>query len=193
MQFLGQFEIDTDICDALIEMHKAADQQGLIQRGAIGNDGGSVVVDTNKKDSYDLGLVKVPDEMLEEYKFPEYYQALFGCVNQYIEQHPMLKNVANFSIQESPIVQRYPPGGGYKLEHFERTGMATAARMLTWMTYLNDVHDEGGTHFTYQDKTINARKGRTLIWPTDFTHSHYGVVSETEEKYIITGWFNYTD
>lgn len=48
------------------------------------------------------------------------------------------------------------------------------------MTYLNDVNDGGGTHFTYQNETINARKGRTLIWPTDFTHSHHGVVSETE-------------
>lgn len=118
--------------------------------------------------------------MLEKYKFPEYYQALMGCVDQYIEQHPLLKNIANFSILESPIVQRYLPGGGYKLEHFERTGMATAARKLTWMTYLNDVNDGGGTHFTYQNETINARKGRTLIWPTDFTHSHHGVVSETE-------------
>lgn len=53
MQFVGQFEIDTDICDALIKMHKAADQQGLIQCGALGSKGASLIVDTDKKNSYD--------------------------------------------------------------------------------------------------------------------------------------------
>jgi hypothetical protein len=28
------------------------------------------------------------------------------------------------------------------------------------------------------------------MWPTDFTHTHRGVVSEYE-KYIVTGWINH--
>ena len=36
-----------------------------------------------------------------------------------------------------------------------------------------------------------AEKGLTLIWPTDFTHTHSGQISKTHEKYIITGWFNF--
>ena len=51
--------------------------------------------------------------------------------------------------------------------------------------------DGGGTRFVYQDATIEARRGRTLIWPPDFTHTHVGVVSERDHKYIITGWMNY--
>ena len=35
------------------------------------------------------------------------------------------------------------------------------------------------------------RKGLTLIWPADWTHLHRGVVSPSEEKYIITGWFDF--
>jgi len=31
----------------------------------------------------------------------------------------------------------------------------------------------------------------TLIWPTDWTFTHRGVPSLTEEKYIVTGWFNF--
>ena len=49
----------------------------------------------------------------------------------------------------------------------------------------------GGTRFVYQDVTFEARKGRTLIWPPDFTHTHAGVVSPTQHKYIITGWLNF--
>jgi len=63
--------------------------------------------------------------------------------------------------------------------------------VLAWMTYLNDVADAGGTRFIYQDVTCEARAGRTLIWPSEFTHTHVGVVSPTQHKYIITGWFNF--
>ena len=34
-------------------------------------------------------------------------------------------------------------------------------------------------------------KGLTIIWPTDFTHTHSGQISKTHEKYIITGWVEY--
>ena len=42
---------------------------------------------------------------------------------------------------------------------------------------------------TLQDKILQAKKGKLVIWPTDFTHPHKGVISHTEEKYIATGWF----
>ena len=57
------------------------------------------------------------------------------------------------------------------------------------MLYLNTVKDKGGTEFPYQQKIFSAIKGDLLIWPSDFTHPHRGIVSPTEEKYIATGWF----
>ena len=61
------------------------------------------------------------------------------------------------------------------------------------MTYLNDIPDGGGTEFKfYPDVKIQAKKGLSLIWPTDFTHTHRGVVSEYE-KYIVTGWVNHAN
>ena len=192
MQFIGSYQIKESICDDLIELHKVADKKGLVVRGKFGK-GDQYVVDTKRKDSYDLGIVTVPDDLLQQYHIPDYYMALKSCVDQYIKDHPILKNVAAFQLVESPIVQRYKPGGGYKLKHFERSNLNTTTRFLTWMTYLNDVHDGGGTHFYYQNKTIEARKGKTVIWPTDFTHTHAGIVSPTEEKYIITGWLNFVE
>ena len=58
------------------------------------------------------------------------------------------------------------------------------------MPYLNDVPD-GGTHFKYQELTAPAKKGLTLIWPTDFTHTHKGQITDKHEKYIITGWLGF--
>lgn len=190
MQFIGEYQIDEDLCDSLIALHKEGEKQGLVTRGRLGTANG-LSVDTKKKDSYDLGLVTVPDGLAQEYRVPEYYQKLKECVDQYYDRFTILKNSGPIHLAESPVIQHYKPGGGYKFPHCERTGIESSTRMLVWMTYLNDVTEEGGTKFIYQEKTVEARKGKTLIWPPDFTHAHVGVVSPTQDKYIITGWLNF--
>ena len=190
MQFVGDFLIDAVVCDRLMELHRACDRKGLVKRGKMGK-GGNLVVDTEKKDSFDISVDLLPPELVNEYGIERYYTELQRCLQQYQEQHPLLKQIGTFRVTESPSIQHYRPGGGFKMPHFERAGYATTTRMLTWMTYLNDVQDGGGTHFVYQNHTFEARKGRTLIWPSDFTHTHVGVVSPTEHKYIITGWMNF--
>ena len=190
MQFVGDFLIDGAVCDRLIELHRACDRKGLVKRGRMGK-GGSLVVDPEKKDSFDVTVDLLSADLLAEYGIERYYVELQRCLQQYVEQHPMLKQVGKFRVTESPAIQHYRPGGGFKMPHFERSGYATATRMLVWMTYLNDVTDGGGTHFVYQKHTFEAKKGRTLIWPSDFTHTHVGVVSATQHKYIITGWMNF--
>lgn len=190
MQFIGKYHIDKQLCGRLIQLHQIATNHGLVQRGMLGIDG-EYRVDIAKKDSYDLGIVTIPDELALIYGIPEYYQSLKGCVDQYIRQFSILRNLAPLALTESPIIQHYKPGGGYRLPHFERTNLATASRALVWMTYLNDVTDGGGTHFVSQDFTIQAQTGITLIWPPDFTHTHHGEVSPSQDKYIITGWLNF--
>ena len=61
------------------------------------------------------------------------------------------------------------------------------------MTYLNDVEDGGETQWLYQGRQFKPKKGLTAIWPTDFTHTHRGVVSPTQRKTIATGWFSFLD
>ena len=191
MQFIGEYQLDGQLCDRLIDLHKAGDKQGLVVRGKLGKEGGGYEVDESRKDSYDLGLNTVPEAMIKEYGLQDYFQSLLKCIDSYYKEHPILKCVGAVGVVETPIIQYYKPGGGFKFEHFERTGKQTAYRQLTFMTYLNDVTDGGGTRFVYQDLEVTARKGKTLIWPTDFTHTHVGVVSPSQEKYIITGWLNY--
>jgi len=56
------------------------------------------------------------------------------------------------------------------------------------MLYLNTVTDKGETVFPYQKVKTLPVKGDLIIWPAEFTHPHYGVISPTQEKYIATGW-----
>ena len=36
-------------------------------------------------------------------------------------------------------------------------------------------------------------KGLTLIFPAGFTHTHKSQVSLTQEKMIVTGWYNFDE
>jgi hypothetical protein len=85
-------------------------------------------------------------------------------------------------------IQYYKPEEGYPALHYERS-YTTPHRQLVYMMYLNTVTDKGGTRFVYQNITLSAIKGDLYIWPADFTHLHHGVISPTQEKYIVTGWF----
>jgi len=190
MQFISEFQVDHAICDSIIELHNVATEKGLVSRGKLGVHG-DYKVDTSLKDSYDLGLIAVPDDLAIKYRIPEFYQLLKKHFDEYVEQHPILQRLGALELGESPIIQHYKPGGGFKFEHFERADIMTSRRALVWMMYLNDVTDKGGTHFVYQNFTATPQKGKLLIWPTDFTHTHKGVVSPTQDKYIITGWLSF--
>lgn len=87
--------------------------------------------------------------------------------------------------------QRYMPGEGYYSWHCEVSGKNFSERMLAWMIYLNDVVDDGGTEFKFQNYISNADQGKLLIWPAYWSHFHRGIPSETEKKYILTGWFSF--
>jgi hypothetical protein len=151
---------------------------------------GSRVVDQSIKESVEVRFP--PDSAAPE--FLRYKQALQECVVAYIADYTFCDAYAPWTIVEQTNIQYYPPGGGFKQWHTERnnaTGL-TAARHLVFMTYLNTLTDAGETEFFYQALRVKPEKGITLIWPADWTHTHRGIPSPTQEKYIITGWFNFT-
>lgn len=121
------------------------------------------------------------------------FNTLFQYKDRYIEKHTILKNIPLlWSVEDDFNVQKYSKGMAYDGEHAER-GVEdySTHRMLVWMFYLNDIKDGGGTCWPQQKFTSKPRQGSLIIWPADWTHSHYGIVANNEEKYIITGWFNY--
>ena len=87
-------------------------------------------------------------------------------------------------------IQKYHIGGHYNTWHSERENLASSHRVLAWMTYLNDVESGGHTDFLHYDLSLKPEKGKTVIWPAEWTHAHRGNPVESE-KYIITGWFHF--
>ena len=121
----------------------------------------------------------------------QYYGLLKHCLKLYQERFKEFSFPLGFG--EPFNIQHYEPGEGYLNWHCERGMHQTYQRALVFMTYLNDVDDGGQTEFLYQEREIQPKKGLTVLWPTDFTHTHRGVVSPTQSKTIATGWYNYLD
>ena len=178
--FIGGWFIDEKVCDNLINYFNNTNQKGP---GEVYNFG-VPSVDKKIKESIDTRFLF--DSNIQEWL--NYKTELQKVLNLYLKKYPEANEVCKFSLVEGANMQYYKAGKGYYKWHAERDGLST--RHLVFMTYLNDL-DDGGTEFKYQKIKLPAKKGLTVIWPTDWTHTHRGIISKTQDKYIITGWFNY--
>jgi hypothetical protein len=179
--FIYKFQVDKALCDDMITYHKN-DKYYKMTGGTLEG------VDKKIKDSIDVLFFNQTNHPT----IIEYFKSLTKGLNEYINQYEL---VGNYRSNYKNSIQYYPPGGGFKVWHYERGKWGqpdniTAFRGLVYMTYLNDVKKGGETEFKYQKLKIKPEKGLSLIWPTDFTHTHRGIVAPDEEKWITTGWFN---
>jgi hypothetical protein len=111
--------------------------------------------------------------------------------NNYIDIHSLaMSKVDSFQMSTLFNMQRYNPGEGFNEWHCERASNKFGHRILVWMIYLNTITDKGETEFYYQHHSEPAEAGKLIIWPSDWTYLHRGVVSPSQTKYILTGWFN---
>jgi|TARA_R110002020_G_scaffold59151_1_gene161568 hypothetical protein len=187
MSFIHQFTInDLSICDKLIDYHK--NNIEYKKEGMTQNASGKIQINKDIKDSIDVTFwAKSQNKVIQDY-----FQEIQKGLNKYIEKYQALRLIPSMKILDSNVIQYYPPNGGFKTWHYERMGAnyPQVSRILVYMTYLNDVTDEGETEWGYQNIKIQPKKGLSVIWPADFTHMHKGIPSKTQEKYITTGWFN---
>ena len=185
--FIGEYYLnDSKICDDLIKYFESSNRK---QPGVMGYE----TVDKNLKDSTDLSVNTYEVNQGEHSVVLDYYNQVLEVLDEYINDYPECNNYGAFGVKEPFIFKRYKPGQGYKCWHCERASAQPVAsdRHLVFMTYLNDVTDAGQTEFKIQKRKVDARKGKTLIWPVDWTHTHRGIVSLTQSKYIVGGWFSY--
>ena len=146
----------------------------------------SLGVNKNYKDSLDITMHfdrwTEPDEIISS--------ALRTYIEKYKEKHVEIQNVFAWLLTNKYNIQKYEPTQGYHDPHCECAD-GSSTRILAWMIYLNTVTDKGGTRFTNYDIITDAVEGRLVIWPAYWTHTHHGVASPTQTKYIATGWFEF--
>jgi hypothetical protein len=184
--FIGQYYLkNLSICDELINLYKNAENK---IDGCVGDNN---KIDYKRKKSTEA--IFSSNNFMENELGAKYIIELQNIVNKYIAKYVFSDKTSRWSITDNIKIQFYSKNEGYFEWHTERDSAQEpfVSRHLVFMTYLNDVEDGGETEFYYQEIKIKPRKGLTLIWPADWTHTHRGVTSPTQEKYIITGWFNF--
>jgi hypothetical protein len=112
------------------------------------------------------------------------------CLNDYMTKYSILQTVQPMKIMSTRI-QETKVGGGYHTWHLESGSNLTCYRKLVCMVYLNDVQNGGETEFLYQSLRIKPTKGTAIVWPSEFTHTHRGNPPLSNNKFIITSWFEF--
>ena len=182
--FIGSWMLkDIEMCDEIVNFFEANPVKQ--SAGVIG--GG---VDESQKKTTDIPIK--PKQLEDEkYKvFNDYINNVVNCFNDYKEQWPFLKTIKGMEIGTFNL-QKYSPGGHFSAVHTERGSFATMHRVLAFMTYLNDVEEGGETAFHYYNINVKPQKGKTIIWPAEWTHAHSGELVKQGCKYIATGWIQF--
>lgn len=182
--FISEGQISDSVIDGLLDFWETCDYIRKVS-GEFGSG-----VNKSIKNSVDLPI----PPFLSDKRVTNFMDELNRVLSEYLEVFPYAR-MAPMEISEPFNIQWYPKAvGGYHRPHCERTGThkVTSFRHLAWMTYLNTVNVGGETYWVHQDYKCAPVKGKTLIWPVDWTHVHHGLPAPNEEKIIATGWISYT-
>ena len=187
IDFVDEYTLDHTVCDGLLTLYDEC--QHVSKPGTVGA-GTNVKVDPSIKKCTDLFWDDIPKAGISShprFKDQEYMKHIHECAQQYSDKY--LKN-QRLIFHGNPKYQYYKAGEAFYGEHFDAANQ-NQPRVVAYITYLNTLTDGGGTHFVYQDYTVEPIKGKTVLFPPHYTHKHKGVVSLTQEKYIVTGWFTW--
>ena len=165
--FIETYKIPENVCDDLIQYYKKNKEY----KNKI-NLNGKVCTEVTFFNNSQSKIILTFFKLLSEH------------IQKYINKYKIQNNIQSFFGNN---IQYYKPKESFNSLHYERNPQYPK-RQLVYMLYLNTIKDNGGTQFPFQKKIVKAIKGNLLIWPADFTHPHLGIVSNTEDKYIVTGW-----
>ena len=198
--------LSKDDCDSFIEKINKFNDNGIMEKGKVGYN--SYV--ESLKTSRDLYIYKGCGEKYNDSDIDSMYLSLHNkigiCIYSYLLSVGVLGkqflglnvyNVKNFineeDIPDMPnqyIVQniklrKYNKNtGGYHMIHNDSENHLD--RVLAVIVYLNNVKYGGETSFPLLKRNIKPKAGRIVVFPSYFTHMHYGRTSNSDKYSIIS-------
>ena len=87
-------------------------------------------------------------------------------------------------------IKKYNVGGEEKFDtHVDVSDYNSSRRFLSFMFYLNDVHEGGKTVF--KEIEITPKKGTLLVFPPLWMYPHRGDPPISNSKYIMSTYLHY--
>ena len=176
-------------CDICIEMYEKYQNE-------YGHEGSTRSgVNKNVKDTRDLSITVNQKELPEELRAlnDDLYDKLTSALATYVklqnEKYDVKMLTYKQMVDTGFMMQKYKKNVGKYEYHndFMFNDDINKPRLLTYLWYLNDVTEGGETEFWQQVK-IKPKKGNLLLFPSNWTHPHSGLMPVSDDKYIITGW-----
>mgnify|MGYP001239610280 FL=1 len=158
-------------------------ENGIKARSRMDGEGGTP---TLEKEDMSMGMDKyLIKELSLTNEFNEFFKFLnTDIIRNYTDKVPNLHN----PVAHEAKIQNTHPGQGYHVWHCEWTN-DLPRRVLAWALFLNDVDEGGELEFLHQGIRIKPRKGDFVVWPSMFTHLHRGNPPISNDKWIVTGWY----
>ena len=183
--FITEFPnaLDEEFCNHCIEKFKTDDRKypGIVGSG----------LNENLKVSMDLVISEKPDWEEEDNKFcasVSHYFKKYCDIHKFMGMPQYCQDWGDQGYQ----IQETKPGGFYSWHHdfaFSSDDGNGHPRYLTFIWYLNDIHEDGYTEFIDGTK-IQPETGKMLVFPAIWTYTHRGYPPKSETKYICTGWIH---
>ena len=189
--YIANVMFPDELCDAAINLfdikEKAFRKSGMILDSAQGHFHKNI--GTNER--LDEGIYVDEMDTLTDIGNSDFISDINGYLNEAVQEYTShFAAIGTMHLRSTrQKLQKTKPSGGYHLWHHEQATADSSERVLVWSIYLNDVEEGGETEFLYQSKRIKARKGKILIFPASFTHTHRGNPPLLDDKYILTGWW----
>jgi len=185
--FIGSYSgiFSTEWCNRIIEQFDYYQDLGAVMCNA--NDFDDTCA---SRFDYSIDLSHITTYTVEREVSVELNEKLKQCFGEYQSVFGTLNNFSYYSNAQK--IQKTPKGGGYHIWHCENSVTTPDSnRAVVWMLYLNDDFEGGETEFLYYKKRVQPERGKLLIWPAAYTHTHRGNMVLEGMKYVITGWFHY--
>jgi len=119
-------------------------------------------------------------------------QAYVQCVSEYLDEMDLGPDFPSKYAFEEFRLKRYVAGTDDEFkDHVDVQDYFSARRFLVCFLYLNDVKDGGNTEFPKLDHTIQPKRGRMLVFPSNWMYRHAGRPVIRGTKYILGTYLHY--
>lgn len=135
--------------------------------------------------------IKLSEDINISYSFPEAAENLLklfcNILDRYEEDISIKLNLKNC---EHFVGRVYRKDKGHYNTHVDCYSKKTIGRALSILLYLNDINKGGELVFPNQNKNIEARKGRIVVFPSYWMYRHGANIPLDTDRYMIRTFMN---